>query len=62
MGRCTQPNNSQMIPQSMMKYLGLARLAYLSGVSCLNFMTKTPASGQDGYQGGTLAFGPLCSV
>jgi hypothetical protein len=25
--RCAQPANSQLIPQSMMKYLGLARLA-----------------------------------
>ena len=33
-GRCsTQPANSQLIPQSSMKYLGLGRLAYLSGVS-----------------------------
>jgi hypothetical protein len=24
-GRCTQPANSQLIPQSSMKYLGLAR-------------------------------------
>jgi hypothetical protein len=29
----------------MMKYLGLARLAQLSGISRLNFLTKTPASG-----------------
>jgi hypothetical protein len=28
-----------------MKYLRLARLAYLSGVSGLNFLTKTSASG-----------------
>ncbi len=28
-----------------MKHLGLAGLAWLSGVSCLNFLTKTPASG-----------------
>jgi hypothetical protein len=27
LGRCTQPANSQLIPRSMMKYLGLARLA-----------------------------------
>jgi hypothetical protein len=26
-GWCTQPANSQLIPQSMMKYLGLAPLA-----------------------------------
>ncbi len=26
-GWCTQPANSQLIPQSMTKYLGLARLA-----------------------------------
>jgi len=31
--RCTQPANSQLIPQSMMKYLGSARLAWLSRVS-----------------------------
>jgi hypothetical protein len=30
---CTQPTNSQMIPQSMMKYLGIARLALLGGIS-----------------------------
>jgi hypothetical protein len=30
---CTQPANSQLIPQSMMKYLVLARLAKLIGVS-----------------------------
>ncbi len=40
---CTQPANSQLIPQSMMKCLGLACLAYLSGVSWLNYLTKTPA-------------------
>jgi hypothetical protein len=45
-GWCTQPANSQLIPQSSMKHLGLARLAKLSGagVSCPNFLTKTPAS------------------
>jgi hypothetical protein len=26
-GQCIQPANAQLIPQSMMKYLGLARLA-----------------------------------
>jgi hypothetical protein len=26
-GQCTQPANSQLIPQSSVKYLGLARLA-----------------------------------
>ncbi len=36
--------NSQLIPQSSMKHLRLARLAQLSGVSCLNFLTKTSAS------------------
>ena len=43
-GWCTQPANSQLILQSSMKYLGLAGLAELSVVSCLNFLTKTPAS------------------
>ncbi len=43
--RCTQPANSQLIPQCMMKYLGLVRLAQLSGLSWLNFLTKTPAAG-----------------
>ncbi len=28
-----QPTNSQLIPQSKMKYLGLTRIALLSGVS-----------------------------
>jgi hypothetical protein len=42
-GRCTQASNSQLIPQSSMKHLELARLAYLSGVSCLS--DKTSASG-----------------
>ncbi len=45
-GRCTQPANSQLILQSSMKYLGLASLAQLSVVSCLNFPTKTPVSGK----------------
>jgi hypothetical protein len=40
----TQQANSQLIPQSSMKFLGLARLAYLSGVSWLYFPTKTSAS------------------
>jgi hypothetical protein len=36
-----------MISQSMMKYLGLARLAELSELSILNFLTKTPTSGSN---------------
>ncbi len=44
---CTQPANSQLIPQSMMKYLGLARLAYLSGVSWLIFWLKLPPLNKD---------------
>jgi hypothetical protein len=31
----------------MMKYLGLVRLAQQSGISWLNFLTQTPASGDD---------------
>ncbi len=38
-GRCTQPANSQLISQNSMKYLGLARLAELSGV-WLSFWLK----------------------
>jgi hypothetical protein len=41
-GWCTQPANSQLILQSSMKTLGVSRL---SSASCLNFLTKTPASG-----------------
>jgi hypothetical protein len=41
-GWCTQPANSQLIPQSTNKYLGLARLAWLSWLADSIFGIKLP--------------------
>jgi hypothetical protein len=41
-GWFTQPTNSRLILQSMMKYLGLARLAYLSWLTDSTFWLKLP--------------------
>ncbi len=43
-GLCTQPANSQLIPQSRSETPGVSPLSLAERVRCLNFLTKTPAS------------------